>query len=99
MGRLNVFGERKIADFCRQTTYLHRKGQPPAGYLDHEAFEAAGIAVEYMDYDVPAWPQCYGAFTPYVSALDMIAHIPSDARMSYIRPATLAWRNFLDQRT
>jgi len=79
------------------TRYL--TGHGAAGYLDHEAFEAAGIAVEYMDYDVPAWPQCYGAFTPYVSALDMIAHIPSDARMSYIRPATLAWRNFLDQRT
>ncbi|MEQ8742970.1 WbqC family protein [Parasphingorhabdus sp.] len=74
-------------------------GHGAAGYLDHEAFEAAGIAVEYMDYDVPAWPQYHGDFTPYVSALDMIAHIAPDDRMSYIRPATLAWRRFLEQRT
>ena len=36
-------------------------------YLDHVAFEKAGVAVRYMDF----WPLPSGDFTFYVSGLDL----------------------------
>ncbi|TDU01199.1 WbqC-like protein [Azorhizobium sp. AG788] len=77
------------------TRYL--TGHGAARYLDHDAFEAAGVGVEYMAYSLTPWPQGKGAFTPYVSILDLIAHTGRDA-ITYLRPATVAWRPFLKQR-
>lgn len=71
-------------------------GHGAARYLDHAAFEAAGIAVDYVDYSCTPWPQGPGAFTPYVSILDLIARTgPAAAR--YLQPRTLPWRAFLDR--
>lgn len=71
-------------------------GHGAARYLDHQAFENAGVAVEYADYSCTPWPQGQGAFTPYVSILDLIARTgPNAAR--YLKPATLPWRGFLER--
>ena len=78
------------------TRYL--TGHGAAAYLDHEAFEAAGIEVAYMDYRVGAWPQD-GAFTPYVSALDLIASCGADGARERLNPATVPWRDFLEERS
>jgi hypothetical protein len=65
-----------------------------AGYLDHEAFEAAGVSVDYIDYNVAPYSQQHGAFTPFVSVLDLIANTGDDARRC-LRPRTKPWRAFL----
>ena len=75
------------------TRYL--TGHGAANYLDHELFERAGIGVEYMSYDVTEWPQGHGAFTPYVSNLDLIAHAGNKAS-HHIGGGSLNWRHFLD---
>jgi hypothetical protein len=62
-------------------------------YLDHEAFEAAGIEVRYMDYALSPYPQLHGEFTPYVSALDLIANTGPEAPL-YVQPRTVSWRDF-----
>ena len=76
------------------TRYVTAHGA--ANYLDHEAFERAGVAVEYVDYSQTAYPQLFGEFIPYVSILDLIANIGMDAH-TVIRPKTIAWRDFLSR--
>ena len=73
-------------------------GHGAAGYLDHAAFEARGVSVEYMNYSRTRWPQPGGAFTPYVSVLDLIARTGPAAR-DHLNPATIPWREFLKQET
>jgi hypothetical protein len=68
-------------------------GHGAADYLDHEAFEAAGVAVEYMAYSKTEWPRPAPGFTPFASILDLIANI-GPAASDYLRPATTDWRAF-----
>src|SRR5262249_46477761 len=66
-------------------------------YLDHEAFDAAGIAVEYMDYDLSPYPQLHGAFEPYVTALDTVANLGPEAG-AQVNARTVPWRDMLTRR-
>jgi hypothetical protein len=74
------------------TRYLTAHGA--ANYLNHAAFDDAGIAVEYMDYSKTIYRQLHGDFTPFVSILDIIANLGPDAR-NVISPKTVPWRTFL----
>ena len=62
-------------------------------YLDHESFEAAGIRVEYLNYEKRAYPQLHGGFTPFVSALDLAANCGHAGR-EVIASGTVYWKNF-----
>jgi hypothetical protein len=62
-------------------------------YLGHEAFEAAGVRVEYMDYQRRPYAQLHGEFTPYVSILDLIAN-RGRAGAEVICSGTMPWREF-----
>jgi hypothetical protein len=68
-------------------------GHGALAYLDHEGLNAAGIAVSYMDYAPLPWPQAHGAFTPYVTGLDLLAAVGASAA-DHLRPASLDWRTF-----
>lgn len=61
-------------------------------YLDHEAFERAGVEVEYVAYSKTPYAQRHGPFTPYVSILDLIANEGPAAR-SKLHPKTISWRD------
>lgn len=69
-------------------------GHGALSYLDHEAFEAAGIAVSYMDYAPRPWPQSPLPFTPFVTGLDLIASVSAETAATHLCPATLGWRDF-----
>jgi hypothetical protein len=71
------------------TTYV--TGHGAKHYLAHERFEAAGVSVEYMDYHCRAYPQQFGPFTPYVTALDLIANCGRDGA-AFIGAHTVPWR-------
>ncbi|AOO80385.1 WbqC family protein [Bosea vaviloviae] len=77
------------------TRYL--TGHGAAEYLDHSAFEAAGVTVLYMDYSLTTWPRDGSTATPYLSVLDLIAWAGENAA-SYLHPATLSWTEFLQKR-
>ena len=62
-------------------------------YLNHESFEAAGIRVEYLDYQKREYPQLHGAFTPFVSALDLAANCGRAGR-EVIDSNTVYWKDF-----
>jgi hypothetical protein len=70
-------------------------GHGAAQYLDHEAFDRAGIAVEYMQYGPEPWPQAHGDFSPFVTVLDLIAAAGDTARQ-HLRPRTVPWRAFME---
>ncbi|RKY28908.1 MAG: hypothetical protein DRP79_01720 [Planctomycetota bacterium] len=38
--------------------------------IDDEEFRAAGIDIRYHDYNRPEYPQLFGGFQPYMSAID-----------------------------
>ncbi|WP_201772364.1 WbqC family protein [Hoeflea sp. BAL378] len=69
-------------------------GHGARNYLDHGIFEAEGISVSYMDYQRTPYPQSHGAFTPYVTGLDLVAHCGRGG-LSNIASQTLNWKDFL----
>lgn len=69
-------------------------GHGARNYLDHALFERSGIRVEYMDYQCLPYRQMHGPFTPYVTALDLVANCGKDGA-SVIRSGTVGWRVFL----
>ncbi|WP_420408242.1 WbqC family protein [Hoeflea sp.] len=70
-------------------------GHGARNYLDHEMFEAKGISVSYMDYQCTPYPQLHGPFTPYVTALDLVANCGRDGIRS-IASGTRNWKEFTD---
>lgn len=65
-------------------------------YLDHERFEKSSVHVRYMNYRRSAYPQQYGEFVPFVSALDLVANCGrSGAR--YINSETIDWKEFSNE--
>lgn len=80
----NLDGDRneRLVSLCRQagaTTYL--SGPAARSYLDAARFSAAGIAVEWMSYEYPEYPQPHPPFDHFVSILDLIACTGSEARL------------------
>lgn len=71
-------------------------GHGASSYLDHGLLEKQGIEVTYMDYQRKPYPQNYGTFTPYVSALDLIAHV-GPASIDYLVSKSISWRDFLNE--
>ena len=54
-------------------------GPSARDYIENEKFEQAGITLEYMQYDYPEYPQLYPPFDPYVSVLDLLFMMGSEA--------------------
>jgi len=63
----------RLVDICRRTeadTYL--SGSGGQAYLDLKQFDDAGIHVIFQDYRHPEYPQQFGGFEPYMSAVDLL---------------------------
>jgi hypothetical protein len=87
-------GSARVLDIVRRlggATYV--TGHGARHYLDHEAFERAGVAVEYMDYRKAEFAQLHGPFTPFVSILDPIANL-GRAAAGLLVSHTTHWRQF-----
>lgn len=86
---------RRLVNICgRLQARAYLTGHGAKNYLQHEAFEAEGIDVEYIDYGMVPYPQLHGPFTPYVTALDLVAHCGRDGAAN-IAGKPIAWRDFL----
>ena len=73
-------------------TYI--TGHGAQHYLDHELFAREGVHVEYMNYQKREYRQLHGAFTPYVSILDLIANEGRDG-LKVITSGTVYWKDFI----
>ena len=47
-------------------------GPSARDYIEQDKFDAAGITLEYIKYDYPAYEQLYTTFEPFVSVLDLL---------------------------
>lgn len=87
-------GSQRLLDIVRTVggaSYI--TGHGARNYLDHEIFEEAGISVNYMNYKKVPYPQLYGAFTPFVTALDLVANCGREGKV-YLTSETVGWREF-----
>jgi hypothetical protein len=60
----------QILEHVGATHYI--SGPSARDYIEREKFEAAGITLEYMEYNYPDYEQLYPPFDPYVSVLDLL---------------------------
>ncbi len=89
-------GSNRVLALCQEAgAERYITGHGAGDYLDHEIFEKAGITVEYMDYEKREYPQLHGAFTPFVSALDLLANCGQSGR-DVIAPQTVCWKDFAE---
>lgn len=75
LGVTETKGELILA-LCREvgaTTYL--SGPFGRDYLDRAAFDEAGIALRFHDYEHPVYERAGGASEPNLAALDAILHL------------------------
>jgi hypothetical protein len=75
-------------------TYI--TGHGARNYLDHEAFERLGVGVRYMKYNCSQYQQLHGQFTPFVSALDLVANCGVEGE-KLIRSTTINWKDFINE--
>jgi hypothetical protein len=72
---LGIGGDRseRLLRVCQHfgaSRYL--SGSAARVYLDVELFVRHGIEVQWQDFAHPAYPQQYGEFVPYLSAIDLL---------------------------
>ena len=73
----------RLLSLLTQLGATHYISGPSArSYLDEGKFAAAGITLEYMQYDYPSYPQLHGPFAPNVSILDLLFNTGPDAPRS-----------------
>ncbi|RME84849.1 MAG: hypothetical protein D6771_03960 [Zetaproteobacteria bacterium] len=72
----------RIVQAVGGTEYL--AGAGGRNYMRLELFAEAGIRVRFQQVEVKPYPQCHGAFVPYLSALDLLLNLGRDAAQ-YVR--------------
>lgn len=65
-----------------------------ARYISHERFDEAGVDVSYIDYQFTPWPQNHGGFTPYVTALDLLAGAGQEGHR-HLSGQLVPWTDYL----
>lgn len=58
-------------------------GPSARDYIEKDKFDAAGITLEYMEYNYPEYPQLYPPYDPFVSILDLL-FMTGDAAGKYL---------------
>jgi hypothetical protein len=89
-------GSQRVLEIVKAlngTSYI--TGLGARNYLDHDSFERQGIRVEYMDYQNIPYQQQFASFTPYVSALDLIANCGRQG-CEFIKGEATYWKLFLN---
>lgn len=79
---LGIRGERseRLLEICRHfgaDRYL--SGNAAQSYLEVARFTAAGIQVEWQDYQHPIYPQRHGAFQSHLSTLDLLLNAGTES--------------------
>jgi WbqC-like protein family len=60
----------KVLERVGATHYI--SGPSARGYIEEGKFTAAGVSLEYMQYDYAEYPQLYPPYDPFVSILDLL---------------------------
>ena len=76
---------RLIEILTRVGATRYFSGPSARDYIEEDLFHEAGIALEYMTYAYPAYPQLYPPYDPQVSILDLMFMTGPEA-LQYILP-------------
>jgi hypothetical protein len=90
----DVGPSERVLAVCRAmgaTDYL--TGLGAMNYIDYDLFEAAGVRIHYMDYDLAPYSQLHGDFNPFVSAIDLLFNRGPAAREE-LRPRSVYWKEW-----
>lgn len=82
---LHAAGRRtdRLLDLLRKLGATHYLSGPSAkDYIESDKFAEAGIALEWMTYDYPEYPQLHPPFDPQVTILDLLFMTGDDAAQS-----------------
>ena len=71
--------ERLIHILTRVGAKHYISGPSARDYIEQDRFVAAGITLEYVQYDYPEYPQLYPPFDPFVTILDLLFMTGPDA--------------------
>ena len=75
----------RLIQILTQIGATHYVSGPSArDYIERAQFDQAGIALEYMTYDYPEYPQLHPPYDPFVSILDLL-FMMGDKAMDYIK--------------
>jgi len=70
----------RLVQILKRVGATHYISGPSArDYIEAEKFAAENIALEYMAYDYPEYPQLYPPYDPFVSILDLMFMVGPDA--------------------
>jgi hypothetical protein len=72
---LNIDGTKseRLIDICTSVDAdMYFSGTGAKSYMDNQAFQEAGISVEYLSFESPTYPQRFDEFIPDLSVVDML---------------------------
>lgn len=91
----SINNSQKVLDLVLQSGGSHYiTGHGALKYLDNELFKKSKIDVLYMVYSKLPYPQLHGTFTPYVSALDLVANCGKNGR-NLICPSVCSYEQMI----
>lgn len=98
MGVVGRSSERvlELVKYVGGTCYI--TGHGAANYLDHEAFERAGVEVSYMQYSFKPWRDSVWADTFGISYLDLLASNGLSNFTDHLLGRQVNWREFINAR-
>ena len=76
----------RLIQILRQVGCTHYISGPSArDYIEQDRFDAAGMTLEYIQYDYPEYPQLYPPFEGQVSILDLLFMTGPDASKYFVK--------------
>jgi len=89
--------DERVLEHCLSVgANLYITGHGARNYLNHELFDKSGVRVEYMKYRMVPYKQLHGEFTPFVTALDLVANYGKDGE-KLICSDSIYWKDFLNE--
>jgi hypothetical protein len=74
----------KLLDLLKKVGATYYLSGPSAqSYMEADKLAAAGIELDYIEYNYPPYPQLHGAFEPQVSVIDLLFNV-GEAAPKYI---------------
>lgn len=81
-----------ICQLLGATEYI--TGWGAMNYIDYSLFEESSVRIHYMDYQHRPYPQLNGAFTPYVSILDLLFNVGMETAKTFLSSPCKYWKEW-----
>ncbi len=85
----------RVLEICKRfNADAFVSGLGAMNYIDYSLFEDAGIKIHYMDYQLTEYPQLHGAFTPFVSVIDLLFNVGPDEAGKHLNSGSIYWKDW-----